>query len=58
MKLKSIARGMVVAGMVMLALNYISYIMGKPFISIAMLPIGIMLLVIGAGLYKHARKRI
>ncbi len=56
MKQTTTARILIVAGLILLSANFISYMMGKPFIAVAMLPVGIILLVTGAVLYKKHSK--
>ena len=58
MNQKSIARILVITGLTMLTLNFISYMMGRPFIAIAALPVGIALPVTRAVLFKKAEKKV
>lgn len=48
MKRKRYGQVLVIIGIIMLSLNFISYLMNKPFVSLAVLPIGIALVIIGA----------
>lgn len=53
MKHKKAGKIMVLAGIVLLSFNFISYLMDKPFFALVILPLGIALVIGGALMLRH-----